>query len=88
MFTLTGLDPMSYPSAPLANVFTLGVRNLPAMRDFYQKLGWRLVVNDSDYAAFELRGSVLALFLWRSSRLMVEGSRSPVRAASALPLGS
>jgi uncharacterized protein len=53
---------MSHTSAPLANVFTLGVRNLAAMRDFYERLGWRLVVNDAQYAAFELQGSVLALF--------------------------
>jgi predicted lactoylglutathione lyase len=46
----------------LANVLTLGVRNLAAMRDFYQRLGWPLVVNDPAYAAFELQGSVLALF--------------------------
>lgn len=75
MFTLTGLNPMSYPSAPLANVFTLGVRNLAAMRDFYQNLGWRLVVNDADYAAFELRGSVLALF--PVAKLAADGRGQP-----------
>ena len=47
---------------PLANVITLGVSNLPALRDFYRRLGWPQVVDQEDFAAFELRGSVLALF--------------------------
>ena len=85
---MTDLYPMSYPSGPLANVFTLGVHNLAAMRGFYQKLGWQLVVNDADYAACELRGSVLALFPVAKLAADGQGTRSPVRAASALPSGS
>jgi catechol 2,3-dioxygenase-like lactoylglutathione lyase family enzyme len=47
---------------PLANVITLGVRDLAAQRDFYRRLGWQPSVETSDYAAFALRGTVLALF--------------------------
>ncbi len=51
------------PSAlPLANVFTLGVRDFGAERDFYRRLGWPLVLDSDDFAVFELRGALLALF--------------------------
>ncbi len=49
-------------SAPLANVITLGTHNLGVLREFYRELGWRTVVDDGEYVAFELRGAVLALF--------------------------
>ena len=63
--------------APLANVITLGVRDLPAMRDFYRRLGWPQVVDDDDYAAFELRGTVLALF--PAEKLAADGNGQPER---------
>ena len=47
---------------PLANVITLGVRDLAAQVRFYRHLGWPQVVDLQDFAAFELRGAVLALF--------------------------
>ena len=47
---------------PLANVITLGVRNLAAQVRFYRDLGWPHVVDFDDFAAFELRGAVLALY--------------------------
>ena len=47
---------------PLANVITLGVHDLPAQHGFYRRLGWPQVVDFEDFAAFELRGAVLALF--------------------------
>ena len=47
---------------PLANVITLGVRDLAAQVRFYRELGWPQVVDFEDFAAFELRGSVLALY--------------------------
>jgi predicted lactoylglutathione lyase len=56
---------------PLANVITLGARNVPTLRDFYQQLGWPLVIDDEDFAAFELRGAVLALFA--GDKLAVDG---------------
>jgi predicted lactoylglutathione lyase len=48
--------------APLANVFTLGVSDFEAQRDFYGRLGWPLVFDGDDFAVFELRGALLALF--------------------------
>lgn len=68
--------------APLANVITLGVRNLAAERDFYRGLGWPQL--DSDvFAAFELRGAVLALFpvenLAAESHLPAESGRGAIR---------
>jgi predicted lactoylglutathione lyase len=53
---------MSPPSSPLANVITLGVNDLARLREFYVRLGWSQVADEDDFAAFELRGSVLALF--------------------------
>jgi uncharacterized protein len=47
---------------PLANTFTLGVRDLHAQRDFYRRLGWPIAFDSEDFVAFELRGAVLALF--------------------------
>src|SRR5512142_528220 len=47
---------------PLANVVTLGVRNFDAQRAFYRRLGWPQVLDSDDFAVFELRGAVLALF--------------------------
>jgi catechol 2,3-dioxygenase-like lactoylglutathione lyase family enzyme len=58
---------------PLANVITLGARDLPALRDFYRRLGWPQVVDGDDYAAFELRGAVLALF--PADKLAADGKR-------------
>ena len=45
-----------------ASVVTLGARDLPALRDFYRGLGWPLAVDLEGFAAFGLRGAVLALF--------------------------
>lgn len=53
---------MSQAGTPLANVITLGAGDLPALRDVCRRLGWPQVMDGEDYAAFELRGVVLALF--------------------------
>lgn len=45
-----------------ASVVTLGARDLDRLRDFYRGLGWALAVDLPGFAAFELRGAVLALF--------------------------
>jgi catechol 2,3-dioxygenase-like lactoylglutathione lyase family enzyme len=51
------------PSIPACvNVITLGVRDFAAKRDFYRALGWSLAVDEGDFAAFAMRGAVLALF--------------------------
>lgn len=49
-------------TAPLANVFTLGARDLAAQIRFYRALGFDPVFESADFIAFELRGSVLCLF--------------------------
>jgi uncharacterized protein len=53
---------MTHHSAPLANVITLGALDLPRLRGFYTQLDWPLLVDKSDFVAFELRGALLALF--------------------------
>jgi predicted lactoylglutathione lyase len=47
---------------PLANTITLGVRDFDAQRDFYRRLGWPQAFDSDDFAVFELRGILLALF--------------------------
>jgi uncharacterized protein len=50
-------------STPLADVMiTLGARDLPSLREFYRRLGWPTIIDDGEFAAFEVRGVVLALF--------------------------
>src|SRR5947207_8719570 len=49
-------------SLPLANVITLGVRDFDRECDFYEHLGWPAAFRNGNFAAFELRGAVLALF--------------------------
>ncbi len=71
---------MSTP-APLADVmFTLGARDLPRLRDFYRKLGWPQIIDDGEFAAFELRGVVLALF--PIAQLARDGNTEPDRGSS------
>jgi catechol 2,3-dioxygenase-like lactoylglutathione lyase family enzyme len=53
---------MSTP-APLADVMiTLGARDFLGLREFYRQLGWPQIIDENDFAAFELRGVVLAVF--------------------------
>lgn len=47
---------------PLANLITLGAWDFTALRDFYRRLGWPQVIDEENFAAFELRGTVLAVF--------------------------
>lgn len=47
---------------PLANTITLGVRDIDAERTFYRSLGWQQAFDSDDFAVFELRGALLALF--------------------------
>ena len=60
---------------PVANVITLGARDLPARRGIYQRLGWPLVLDADDFGAFELRGAVLALF--PVEKLAADGHAQP-----------
>ena len=63
------------PSAPLANLITLGARDLPTLRNFYRALGWSQIMDDGEFVAFELRGIVLALF--PLSKLAHDGNTEP-----------
>ena len=47
---------------PLANVTTLGVIDFDVQREFYRRMEWPQVFDSDDFAVFELRGAVLALF--------------------------
>lgn len=53
---------MDRAQPPLANTVTLGVRDFEAQRNFYRRLGWPQAFDSDDFAVFELRGAVLALF--------------------------
>lgn len=53
---------MNQSDRPLANIITLGARDLAAQRDFYRRLGWSQAFDSDDFAVFELRGVLLALF--------------------------
>lgn len=44
------------------NVVTLGVRDLPRVRAFYEALGWPCHADGDDFARFDTGGAVLSLF--------------------------
>jgi uncharacterized protein len=60
---------------PLANMITLGARDFGALRDFYRRVGWPQVMDDGEFAAFELRGIVLAVF--PVTKLARDGNTEP-----------
>jgi uncharacterized protein len=53
---------MDQRQPPLANTITLGVKDFDAQPDVYRRLGWLQAFDSDDFAVFELRGAVLALF--------------------------
>jgi hypothetical protein len=67
----------------LANVITLGARDITTLRAFYQRLNWPIVHETEDFVVFELRGSVLALFpvdkLATDGNALPEGSQGGIR---------
>lgn len=69
---------------PLANLITLGARDFGALRDFYRRVGWPQVMDDGDFAAFELRGIVLALF--PLGKLAGDGNTKPEPSAGGIRL--
>jgi catechol 2,3-dioxygenase-like lactoylglutathione lyase family enzyme len=70
------------PDAPLCNLITLGTRDFPMLRDFYRRLGWPQVMDSDDFAAFELRGIVLALF--PREKLAADGRCDPDRGTGGI----
>jgi len=72
-------------SAPLANLITVGARDIPTLRDFYRSLGWPQILDDGEFVAFELRGIVLALSPSRSSPVTGTPNLSRAPEASGSP---
>ena len=66
---------MGAQDAPLANTITLGVTNFDAELEFYRRLGWPQVFDGDDFAVFELRGALLALF--PVDKLAADGQAKP-----------
>lgn len=61
---------------PLADVMiTLGARDLPTLRAFYEAVGLPQIIDEDDFAAFDLRGVVLALF--PIHKLAMDGNTAP-----------
>jgi predicted lactoylglutathione lyase len=61
---------------PVADVMiTLGAIDLPVLRKFYRRVGWPQLVDDEDFAAFDVHGVVLALF--PITKLAHDGNREP-----------
>ncbi len=60
---------------PLANLITLGARDFGTLRDFYRRVGWPQVMDDGEFAVFELRGIVLAPF--PLAKLARDGNTEP-----------
>ncbi len=58
------------------NVVTLGVRDLPAVRSFYERLGWTSHSDGDEFARFETGGATLTLFSADKA-----GGRGPRRTA-------
>lgn len=44
------------------SVVTLGVREMPSMREFYAGLGWEVAIDLEDFVAFGTSGAVLTLY--------------------------
>ena len=74
---------MDQVDRPLANIITIGVRDFAAQRDFYRRLKWSQAFDSTDFAVFELRGALLALFpidkLVRDSRTHQDKASDGIR---------
>lgn len=66
---------MENVGAPHASVVTLGVRDFAFERDFYRRLRWPQVLDLEEFAVFELRGVLLALF--RVEQLALDARAQP-----------
>ena len=63
-------------STPLADVMiTLGARDLTLLRAFYRAVGWPEIIDDDNFAAFDVHGVVLALF--PRAELALDGRAEP-----------
>jgi uncharacterized protein len=77
---------------PLANLITLGAGDFGALRDVYRRVGWPQMTDDGEFAVFELRGIVLALFplanLARDGKTEPEPSTGGIRFTIGLQVES
>ncbi len=69
---------------PLANLITLGARDFVGLRDFYRRVGWPQVMDDGEFAVFELRGIVLAVF--PLAKLARDGNTEPAPSSAGIRL--
>jgi predicted lactoylglutathione lyase len=53
------------------SMITLPVRDVPAARAFYERLGWTVTVTDGDIVMFQAGGLIVSL--WWSDKLDVDG---------------
>jgi predicted lactoylglutathione lyase len=67
---------------PLANLITLGARDFGALREFYRRVGWPQVMDDGEFAVFELRGIVLAVF--PLAKLALDGNTEPAARSAGI----
>jgi catechol 2,3-dioxygenase-like lactoylglutathione lyase family enzyme len=65
---------MTVPSR--LSVATVGARDIPALRAFYQRLGWTTTTPEGDFAAFPLGGAVFCIF--DLAHLAAEAGGAPV----------
>ena len=62
-------------NVPIDDLITIGARDFVALRDFYRHVGWPQVMDDGEYAVFDLRGIVLAVF--PLAKLARDGNTEP-----------
>jgi uncharacterized protein len=67
---------------PLANLITLGARDFTKLRDFYRRLGWPQIMDDGEFAVFQLRGILLAVF--PIEQLARDGNTEPQAATGGI----
>ena len=68
---------MQRETALLANVVTIWAHDVQTLRDFYLRLAWPQVVDQDHFAAFALRGVILALC--PLDKLAADGRSAPER---------
>lgn len=56
-------------------MITLGATDLANLRAFYRRVGWEQLIDDEDFAAFDVHGVVVALF--PVTKLAADGRGQP-----------
>jgi catechol 2,3-dioxygenase-like lactoylglutathione lyase family enzyme len=65
------------------NILTLGVRDLPKVRAFYEALGWESLSEGDEFARFQTGGATLALF--SLDLLAGEANMQPLESTGRFP---